>query len=559
MRRSRHATIPPVERSPVPDHPYGPWCLAPPAVAVLAAIATRRILRSLAAAILLGALIARGGNLVAAVGDFFELHLWKTLVDESKLRVFTFTLTMGALVGVLNRAGGMRGLIEAVAAVASNRRRAQGGTVGLGFLVFFDDYANALLLGSSLRPLADRLRISREKLAYLVDSTTAPVAGLAVVSTWIAVELEYIADGLELIGADSGLAYALFLDSIPYRFYVLFALALVAAVALLGRDFGPMLAAERKRAAGGPPNAATDRAREDATAPDEATPARWYNAAAPIGVLLVVLGGLMLASGRASTGADATLMEVVGAADSGYALVWSSAAALAFALLLVRVQRLLDWEDVTSAATAGARMMLPALAILLLASALSRLTGGGAIDGQPAAAGQASEYAAADYRLYTGEYLSALMSDRVSPSVTPTLVFLVAAVLAFATGSSWGTMGIVTPLAIQAAAAVLAPIEGEALLAHPVFLASLGGVLAGAIFGDHCSPISDTTVLSSQACGCDHLAHVWTQLPYAAAAAAAAVALGTLPIGFGVPVWGCVAAGGASLVVLLWIVGRTVE
>ena len=278
------------------SHPYGWMSLLPPIAAIALAIATRRVVSSLIAGIFVGALVTTQGNIWQALVDTCEQHLWPTLVDAGRLRVFSFTLMMGAMIGVMTRCGGMRGLINLVAPFASTRRRGQLATWFLGMLIFFDDYANTILLGGTLRPICDRLKISREKLAYLVDSTAAPVAGLALVSTWVAVEIEYIAGGLENIPGESGLdAFRLFIASIPYRFYMLMALLFVPLTAILGREFGPMWKAEQAAIQGTQPDRAANRAIQQL---DEVTQeSAWYNAVLPIVVTLTVVVILIYQTG----------------------------------------------------------------------------------------------------------------------------------------------------------------------------------------------------------------------------------------------------------------------
>ena len=228
------------------DHPYGWLSLLPPLIAIVLAIITRRAVVSLLVGVFCGALITAGGNPLVAVWETCELHLWPTLIDPGKMRVFAFTLLMGAMVGVISKSGGMQGLVNLLAPLARGRRSGQLTTWLLGLVIFFDDYTNTILLGSTLRGVCDRLKISREKLAYLVDSTAAPVASLALLSTWIAVELDYIGDGLTGTQSVAGLSpIELFIASIPYRFYAVMALLLVPMIGLAGRDFGPMLKAER--------------------------------------------------------------------------------------------------------------------------------------------------------------------------------------------------------------------------------------------------------------------------------------------------------------------------
>lgn len=549
-------------------HPYGVLSLAPPVIAVVLAIATRRILLSVLVGLYGGALLTTGGAPVQALVDLFEVHLWPTFTDPSKLRLFAFTMAMGATVGLLHAAGGMQGLVELMTPLARGPRSAQLTGWLLGLVVFFDDYANTLLLGGALRSVFDRLKLSREKLAYLVDSTAAPVAGLAVVSTWVAVEIDYIAEGLSNIpsGAPEGVsAFGLFVTCLPYRFYVIQALLFVPLVALLGREFGPMLAAEQ--AARRNVQLPTPSGESDETEAGLPRPTHWSNAVVPLAAILATVTALLWLSGKANLPDDydsggstlALLRDVFGSADSGMALMYGGLVGLALAIGMVRWRGLLPPEETTAALVRGVVVVLPAVAILWFAGAMSRMTGNRDVDGAPSA----TPYEHADVRLYTGEYLSErlLGAEGSTPSATlkallPTGVFVMSAIVAFCTGTSFGTMGLVVPMVVPIAyAAALDGARGDPTTA-PLFLASLGGVLAGAIFGDHCSPISDTTILSSTASGCDHMAHVRTQLPYALAVAAVAVLLGTAPLALGVSVWLLLPLQTAALGGLLLGVGR---
>ena len=255
-------------------HPYSWLSLAPSLVAIILAIATRKVVASMLVGIFAGAIITNGGSPIYAIVVTLEIHLFKSLVEEDRLRVFAFTVLMGAMVTVVQRSGGMKGLITQISPWAKNRQRGQITTWFLGLLVFFDDYANTVLLGKTLQPLSDRLRISREKLAYLVDSTAAPVAGLAIISTWVAGEISFVEDGLNALPNTPDVnAFAIFINSIPYRFYVLFALVFVFLIGFSERDFGPMLKAERK--AGSQP------IRSDQES-DNSPISGWWNAVVPI-------------------------------------------------------------------------------------------------------------------------------------------------------------------------------------------------------------------------------------------------------------------------------------
>ncbi len=553
-------------------HPYGWLSLLPPLVAIVLAIVTRKAALSLLMGIFCGALLTTGGNFFEAVYDTCEVHLWPTFIDPGKLRVFSFTLLMGAMIGVICRCGGMQGFIRLISPLAKTRRGGQLVTWLLGLLIFFDDYANTILLGSTLRPLCDRLKISREKLAYLVDSTAAPVAGLSLLSTWVAVEIEYVREGIETLGtATDWKAIDLFVFSIPYRFYVLTSLVLIPMIALTGRDFGPMLRAERRRLR------ESYKSSDDPAAPlDEVSrelPARWYNAVLPIVVTLGVVMWLLYSTGRQSLSvavADPTLelRDILGAADSSLSLQYGALAGLVLALLLARIQRLVAWPQLLQAAGQGARIVLPAIAILWSASALSRMTSSRSVEGAPTVA----SYEFKDHRLYTGDFLaqsflasedtgvdSAGRSPGMKVKLLPTVVFLLAAFLSFATGTSYGTMGIMLPIVVTLTHALLSSEGAMVAATNPILLASVGSVLAGAVFGDHCSPISDTTILSSQSCACDHVAHVVTQLPYALLVAAVSVIFGTLPLGWGVSVWLLLPLQAVALFALLAIAGQKVE
>lgn len=525
---------------------YGWWSVVPPVVAISLAILTRRVVASLLLGAAVGTLILHDWsatiNPLAAVADLLEGHLWKSLIDEDHLRVFAFTALMGAMIGVIHRSGGMQGVVDLLAPLARTRRGGQLLTWALGLMIFIDDYANSLLLGNTMRPLADRLRISREKLAYLVDSTAAPVAGLALVSTWVAGEIGYIESGFASLDLPDGAVdgFGIFVATIPYRFYVLWALLFVPFIAWTGRDFGPMLAAERQQRGAGRSRALAARpAASDATVSGTN---RWYNALLPIGVTLGVTIWLLIRTGANRAEADSSaigwqrVIEMFGQGDSYLSLVYGSLAGLVTAIALASAQRILTLSAARAAAMRGARLVLPALVILWLAWALSGITG--------------------KEHLGTGEFLGSILQQAVDVRWMPTIVFVLSSFVAFSTGTSWGTMGILMPIVVTTTFRMLQPATGTVDPHDTLLIASIGSVLAGAIFGDHCSPISDTTVLSSQASGCNHVQHVWTQLPYALVVAGVSILCGTIPIGFGVPVWPLLAIGPLVLLAVVVMLGR---
>jgi len=524
-------------------HPYGFWSLIPPIMAIGLALLTRRIYSSLLLGVLVGAMIVANGRPLVTLQIAVVELLWNQLTSVDNLYVFAFTLLMGAMVGLIGRAGGMQGLIDKLSPFARGRRSGQITTWALGLLIFFDDYANTLLLGGTMQPLTDRLKISREKLAYLVDSTAAPIAGLAIISTWVATEIKFIDQALEATGS-AGEGFAVFVESIPFRFYVLFALALVFFIAVFGRDFGPMLKAERSFTSDGRPTAGA--AKKGSVAANSDLPHRWYNALLPVAVVVAVTVYMLLRTGSQSLDSpSATWTEKFIEGDSYVALLYGSLAGLLTAVVLVAVQRLLAAKSTAIASFSGAWQMVPALVVLWLAKSLAQVTSTDDIEGTKLA------------YLQTGDYLGGLLEGVVIAQLMPTLVFVLAAVVAFATGTSWGTMGILMPLAVSSTFNLLEATAADPSSEHPILLGSVAGVLAGAIFGDHCSPISDTTILSSRASGCPHIAHVRTQLPYALLAAGVAIIFGTLPVGFGVSPWPCLFVGVVVLAGLVRWLGRS--
>ncbi|MGI9628189.1 MAG: Na+/H+ antiporter NhaC family protein, partial [Longimicrobiales bacterium] len=473
-------------------------------------------------------------------------------VDGGKTQIVVFSLLLGGMVGIIGRNGGTLGIVEAVTPFARTPRRGKIATWLAGLAIFFDDYANTLIVGNTLRPITDRLKVSREKLAYIVDSTAAPVAALVPVSTWVGYEISLIGQGLDGASAEAATAaeaaffaglspFSVFIQTIPYLFYPLLALTFVFLTSIMDKDLGPMAAAERRAASGGGlyrPGAilATDTT-DSFLDPPEDTPHRWWNAALPVlTVVLVVLGGLYT-SGRGSVGPDANLMDVFGAADPFATLLWGSLAGCLVAGFLSVVQRLLTVEACVLAWTAGVRAMLLAMIILTLAWSLGGIT----------------------EDLGTAGYLAQLLGGRVPLFLLPAMIFVTAGAMAFATGTSWATMAILIPLVIP----LIVSLGGGTGFAdgsqYTIFLGGVSAVLAGAIWGDHCSPISDTTVLSSTAAGCDHVDHVRTQLPYAMGVGAVGLILGSIGTALGVPPWLALVAGVAILYLWLRFFGRSAQ
>ncbi len=543
------------------DFPLGWLCLLPPLLTIGLAIATKRVVLSLLLGIAAAVMILLPTPTVqqAAWGSDFtwshytlqsvkqfgysltEVHLWKSLFNEDHLRVFAFTTLLGMQVALIHLAGGMQGIVTWAMPLARTRRGGQVLTWFLGLLIFIDDYANSLLLGSTMRPLTDRLKISREKLAYLVDSTAAPVSGLALVSTWVATEISAMQVGYTDAGIDIGSeTFGIFIQTIPSRFYVLYTLLFVLLCGWLCRDYGPMLAAERK-AQLTPPD---EPARAGNTNPSVRP--RAMNAILPIVITVAVVVWLLIVTGNQSLPAGAVIEptiqgwgQVIGQGNSYVSLLYGALVGLFTILALIAAQGIARAEQIKTALVEGFLHVLPAMVILWLAWTLSHLTG--------------SEH------LRTGEFIASQLTQLdLAAGWLPTIVFILASGIAFATGTSWGTMAILMPIIIPLAYELLRQQLGTTPEPdHYVLIATIGSVLAGAIFGDHCSPISDTTILSSRSSHCDHIAHVRTQMPYALTVGLVSIVCGTLPAGWGVSSWVLLPCGGIALVIILLSVGRS--
>ena len=542
-------TIGATEQEVAPVLTPGWFSLVPPLVAIALALIFREVVSALFAGVWIGALAIAGFNPLSATWRTIDQFAIPELANTSDghTQIVVFSLLLGGMVGVISRNGGTMGIVEAVRPFARSARRGQLATWFAGMGVFFDDYANTLIVGNTMRPITDRLRISREKLAYLVDSTAAPLAALVPLSTWVGYEISLIRDGLAIAAEQNPAmadaldlnAFAVFIETIPYRFYPVLALFFAAMIALSRRDFGPMAAAERRARQTGQLYRADAQLLTDTSTkvmePKHEAPHRWWNAGLPVlTVIVVVLGGLYV-TGRAGAGAGARLWDVFGASDPFITMAWGSLAGCIVAIALSVSQRILSLEEAVASLVNGMRSMLIAIIILTLAWSLGSVTN----------------------EIGTAAYLSQVLSDRVALSLIPVIVFAVAAAISFATGTSWGTMGILLPLVIPLTVALGgASADGGT---YTILLGSISSVLAGAIFGDHCSPISDTTVLSSTASGCDHVDHVRTQLPYALLVAVVGMVLGDIGTAYGLPVWVALIGGLALLYAFLRLRGTRID
>lgn len=472
-------------RFPVATRPA--WIrLLPPILAIGLAILFKDVIVALVLAIFAGcALFFPLGEGYRAVPDFCRTMV-QQVADYDHASVILFTVLLGAMISLMTDSGGTGAAIDRLAGFARTRRKGMVLTWLMGLLVFFDDYANTMLIGGAMRPLSDRLRISRAKLAFLIDSTAAPIAGLAI-STWTAFEIDQVAAGFAAAGIEADAA-GFFWSTIPFRIYPILMIAVVAAVAFSGRDFGAMLKIERNQ-----------------------------SVHETIDQKSIRRGSMWLAILPVLTLVTITVIGFVQGVDAYQLLLIASLVASSLAFVLARLFGPLSLEECSKSWTDGIGSMMPAVSVLVLAWGVSAVCRTDQLD--------------------TAGYIIGIIGNSVSVEFLPAIAFFTAGAIAVAIGSSFTTMALLIPLLLPLAWNLLG--SDITTLENPIFAATIGAILAGAIFGDHCSPISDTTVLSSAAAGCEHLQHVATQLPYALLTAAASILLGYLPIGFGIPWWIC--------------------
>ncbi len=517
--------------------------ILPPLLAIFLALLLRQVLLSLFFGIWLGATFLNGYNPILGFLRTLDQYVVHSLGDTDHAAIAVFSLMLGGMVGIISQAGGTGGIVKAISRFASSYRGGQLAAWAMGLFIFFDDYANTLVVGNTMRPFTDRLRISREKLSYIVDSTAAPVASIAIISTWVGFQVGLIQSAFHGLGVDKD-AYFIFLQSITYSFYSILAIALVFFIAWTQRDYGSMYRAEVRAQKTGDvlrPGAVplADIKTLETMSGKKNIPLRWYNAVVPIVVMIVVSFAGLYYSGLQALGdqaAGARLGEIIGNANSFAALLWGTMVGVITAGSMAMAQRLLDLNEVIEAWLSGIRSMILAIVILVLAWGI------GAICND----------------LHTADFIVQITRGMFTPHLLPALTFAVAAITAFSTGTSWATMAILTPLVVPVAHQM--PIEAgmSGDIAHTILIGTVGAVLSGSVFGDHCSPISDTTIMSSMASGADHVDHVRTQIPYALTAALAALLFGYVPAGYGIHPLLSIPAGIIALLLFVLLVGKKV-
>lgn len=510
---------------------FGLWTIIPPLVAIVLAFITKNVVLSLFIGVFSGTFLLQlnGFNIFGALFQGFlsiVSQILNSLADPWNAGIILQCLAIGGLIALVTKMGGAKAVAESLAKKAKSPVSTQIITWLLGLFVFFDDYANALIVGPIMRPVSDKMKISREKLAFIIDATAAPIAGIAVISTWVGYELSLIKDGYDAIGQQAN-AYNIFLETIPYRFYNILILIFIVFTAYFLREFGPMLQAERRARTTGKvlSDTAKPMVSEETTdiEPKEGIVLKVRNAVVPIMVLIVgafagfyyngyvaIMGGedtALIDFIKASPVSFKAIQETFGASDASIVLFQAAVLASIVAMVMGISQKIFTIGEAIDTWITGMKSLIITGVILLLAWSLS-----GVIK-----------------ELGTSHFIvSQVLKFNMPAFILPALIFILASIISFATGTSYGTMGILMPLTIPLAFAL----NPE----HSYMVVAISAVLTGAIFGDHCSPISDTTILSSMGSACDHIDHTRTQLYYALAVAAVAVIAGYIPVGLGAPV-----------------------
>jgi Na+/H+ antiporter NhaC len=531
----------------------GIFTLLPPLVAIILAFRTKNVVLSLLIGVLTGTYLLSlpsHGFVLSFFYAFLGLvdKILNSLADKWNAGVILQCLTIGGLIAVVSRMGGAKAIAESLSKRAKTAKSAQIITWLLGILVFFDDYANSLIVGPIMRPVADKMKISREKLSFIIDATAAPIAGIAIISTWVGYEISLIKNGYSQIGQDVN-AFGVFVSTIPYRFYNIFILLFIVLTALLAREFGPMLDAERRArilgkvlADDAKPMVSNETSNLE---PKEGIKLSIWNAIIPIGslILFAFLGFYYSGYTGIISGDDKELIklikdtplsfdsirEIFGASDASVVLFQSALLSSIIAIIMAVSQRIMTLSEAIDTWIEGVKSLIITGVILLLAWSLS---------------GTIKE-------LGTAKYLASILSGAIPKFLLPSLIFILGSIISFATGTSYGTMGILMPLVI--------PLANSISPDATYMTVSIGAVLTGAIFGDHCSPISDTTILSSMGSMCDHLHHVRTQLYYAITIAIVTVLFGYLPVSFNVPVVLVLLLGSLVCYLLVRFIGSPVE
>lgn len=467
---------------------YGILSLLPPLVAIALALITREVVASLFIGIFVGSTILAGWNPLIGLFNVFQDFVVPSIANSWNAAILVQVVLFGILIVYLQNNGGAEALGNFISKKMKSKKSLQIFAWLFGIMIFFSDYFNAMTVGSTFRPLADKMKVSREKLAYITDSTSSAVCLLVPFSAWIAYIIGLIGSSFESIGVNES-AYLAYIKTIPFNSYCILAVAMVGIVAATGLDFGPMDKAE-KRVQNGKllrEGANPISSKEITEAKYEVKEKKISSFAIPLLVLIVSILPLLLWDGNYG---EVGFVEAIGQANGSLCLVWAVLLACLTAITMGFIQKTFDFKQTMELVADGAKGMSITYLILVLAWSIGGVTGS----------------------MGTSGFIVEILEGTVPGFIIPALVFLTGAIISFSTGTAYGTFAILIPIAI--------PLASEmGINIYPVIAAAL----SGGVFGDHCSPISDTTVLSSTGASCDHIDHVTTQLPYALTVAGVAI------------------------------------
>lgn len=488
------------------------WALLPPLVAIILALITKEVYSSLFVGIVVGALLYSGFKFEGTVTQIFEGGIIKVLSDSYNVGILIFLVILGSVVCMMNKAGGSAAFGRWASKKIHTRVGAELAAIILGILIFIDDYFNCLTVGSVMRPVTDRHHVSRAKFAYLIDATAAPVCIIAPISSWAAAVSGFVEgqDGL-----------AIFVRTIPYNFYAILTIVMMVGMVLMKTEFGAMRTHEINALNG---DLYTTSARPYENATDDETPnprGRVIDLVIPIVVLVICCVISMIYTGGFFSGTD--FVTAFSQSDASTGLAMGSAFGLVFAIIFYMIRRVINFRDCMGCIPEGFKAMVPAIMILTFAWTLKAMT-----DSLGAA-------------VFVEEAMRSVAGG--IEVILPAIIFLVGCGLAFATGTSWGTFGILIPIVV----AVFEKSSPE------MMIISMSACMAGAVCGDHCSPISDTTIMASAGAQCDHVTHVSTQLPYAILAAAVSFVT-YIVAGFVKTAWIALPVGIVLMLIVLFVI-----
>ena len=488
------------------------WALLPPLVAIVLALITKEVYSSLFVGIVVGALIYSGFKFEGTVTQIFEGGIIKVLADSYNVGILIFLVILGSVVCMMNKAGGSAAFGRWASKKIHTRVGAELAAIILGILIFIDDYFNCLTVGSVMRPVTDRHHVSRAKFAYLIDATAAPVCIIAPISSWAAAVSGFVEgqDGL-----------AIFVRTIPYNFYAILTIVMMVGMVLMKTEFGAMRTHEINAPNG---DLYTTSARPYENATDDETPnprGKVIDLVIPIVVLVICCVISMIYTGGFFSGTD--FVTAFSQSDASTGLAMGSAFGLVFAIIFYMIRRVVNFRDCMGCIPEGFKAMVPAIMILTFAWTLKAMT-----DSLGAA-------------VFVEEAMRSVAGG--IEVILPAIIFLVGCGLAFATGTSWGTFGILIPIVV----AVFEKSSPE------MMIISMSACMAGAVCGDHCSPISDTTIMASAGAQCDHVTHVSTQLPYAILAAAVSFVT-YIVAGFVKTAWIALPVGIVLMLIVLFVI-----